>query len=100
MNNFDEFWSLYPRKVDKKAARKRWKQMGADNGLFPEIIEGLRRQLPYMMTVEWKYRKHPAVWLNGECWTNEVEPVKLTVRELIEANEEKDRLFELQRKKK
>lgn len=94
MNNFDKFWTLYPRKVAKRAARERWLKLIVGNGLFEEIIEGLERQLPYWKTVESQYIPYPASWLNGERWTDEVlevkKPISCAEALLIEAEKERN----------
>lgn len=69
--SFAEFWTHYPRKVGKGAARKAWTTAvkKADPSL---IIDGCRRYAtdPYLPVDKIKI-PHPATWLNGERWTDE-----------------------------
>lgn len=73
---FEVFWSEYPRKTDKAAARLKFQSKVKD---FDKVMEGLRR---YKAEIENKktapeYIKHAKTWLNGECWENQLEtPVK------------------------
>ena len=72
--SFDEFWTLYPKKTAKEAARKAWR--AACKRASPEVITtGLRAQLPAMEKLvkpDGDYRKNPATWLNGGCWDDQV----------------------------
>ena len=80
---FDKFWSIYPKKVAKKAARKVWNRINPSNGLFEIIILSLEQQV---RSPDWKrengtFIPHPATWLNGERWEDEVyKPVIAVVR--------------------
>ena len=76
---FDLFWSLYPRRVVKRAAVKAWdKEMR--NGTSPdEIINGLRRQLPHLNARDVQFIPHPSTWLNQGRWEDEI-PEQATAR--------------------
>lgn len=67
---FTDFWSLYPRKVAKGAARKAWakalKSTDAES-----IITALKAQLPAWQQSDPKFVPHAATWLNGERWADE-----------------------------
>jgi len=72
---FDEFWTAYPRRVDKGHARKAWAakvKSGADPNA---IIKGAiaYRDNPGRPR-DPKFVPHPATWLNGERWTDETTP--------------------------
>jgi hypothetical protein len=68
-NEFDNFWELYPKKVDKGAAirafRKALKTFEAT-----EVIEGAKRYAEDPNLPEKRYVKNPATWLNAEAWNN------------------------------
>lgn len=68
---FEAFWVCYPRRVAKGAART----------AFAKAIK--KTTLERMLTAITEYVakkpekidfKHPATWLNGECWDDEWEP--------------------------
>lgn len=70
---FDQFWRFYPRKIAKQAARRAWDK--AVKGVDPRvIITGARRYAVerHFNDPAGKYTKHPATWLNGGCWEDEV----------------------------
>jgi DNA replication protein DnaC len=67
---FDDFWLLYPRHVAKKDARRAWAKIPP--ALHNNIL---------LACVEWRviwsakdpeYLPHPATWLNGERWEDEL----------------------------
>jgi hypothetical protein len=69
---FAEFWTIYPRKVAKRQAATAYRSAlsrGADPQL---IIKGAAcyRDDPGRSPA---YTKHPATWLNGDCWADEPE---------------------------
>lgn len=71
--SFNEFYSLYPKKVAKQHALKAYiKRM--KEGIEPEtIISGLRKYLDFISNggIKTQYIKHPATWLNSEGWADE-----------------------------
>ena len=65
---FDEFWSMYDKKQDRAKCEKKWHSLTDEERLLtmnhlPAYIES---------TPNKQYRKHPATYLNGEAWNNEV----------------------------
>ena len=72
---FDEFWSLYPRKVGKQAAIRKWDHV--TKRTEPEvIIAGLKRLLPELTATERRYQPNPATWLNQGRWEDETGAVQ------------------------
>lgn len=70
--DFDQFWSLYPRKIGKGAARKAWAT--ALHTATPDtIIAGLKQYAPTRTGQDPKYTPHPATWLNQQRWEDEPE---------------------------
>ena len=71
-NNFDEFYSLYPRKEAKQKALQAYlkaiKKVDKDT-----LLEGLKKYIDYIKTnkKEREFIKHPATWLNQGCWEDE-----------------------------
>ena len=71
---FDFFWKEYPKKVAKQDAVKAWKKLKPDDDLVVKVLEGLSR---WKESDEWKrnngqYIPHPATWINGKRWEDEV----------------------------
>ena len=78
MEDFDKFWALYPKKLAKADARKAWAQT---KDIRPELTNLLNAVKAACKTEAWmkdggKYIPHPATWLRGERWDDELE-VKL-----------------------
>ncbi len=71
INEFDEFYELYPKKVNPKPAKARW--ITAIKTTEPaEIMAGLRAQLPQMADTERRYIPAPDVWLHKGKWADEI----------------------------
>jgi hypothetical protein len=74
---FAEFWKIYPRRVNKAAARKKW-DTAIKNGADPaDIIAGARAYAsnPRRAASDIGYTAHAATWLHNERWNDEPEPV-------------------------
>jgi hypothetical protein len=70
---FEEFWSAYPKKKAKEAARKAWVKLKPDETLGKEIIQAV---IESAKTKDWlkengKYIPYPATYLNGKRWEDE-----------------------------
>ncbi len=70
-NSFNEFWSVYPRKVGKGAARRAWVTAIKNGAEAEQVI--LAAKLFASEPRELKFTPHPATWLNGERWLDEPE---------------------------
>jgi hypothetical protein len=72
---FDLFWSTFPRKIGKGAAELAWKKLKPDSTLQARIIQAVKAQCK---SEQWRrdqgqFIPHPATWLNGKRWEDEVE---------------------------
>ncbi len=86
---FDAWYSLYPRKVARKAAEKAWARVATSPDVIEQIMAGLRAQLPSMRAKDKQFIPYPATWLRGERWTDEIEqPKPLTGHALFLARRE------------
>jgi hypothetical protein len=69
---FAEFWSLFPRKVGKRAAELAWPRAVQRAGSPREIIDAAR-------LTEWddrdggRYIPHPSTWLNRDGWLDGID---------------------------
>lgn len=70
---FQAFWVSYPRRVAKGAARKAF-----DKAIKKTTLEDMLKAITeYVAKKPEKIDfKHPATWLNGECWHDEWEPAQ------------------------
>jgi hypothetical protein len=67
-DEFETWWALYPRKVDKVRARKAF--VAARKKASLETL--CRAVIRYDFSPEVQYRPHAATWLNGERWNDPV----------------------------
>ena len=75
MDEFNEFWKHYPKKVAKADARKAWEQTKA---IRPDLTKLLTALLAQCKTEQWMksggmFIPYPATWLRGERWDDELE---------------------------
>ena len=73
-NAFVAFWEKYPYKVGKKAAWKAWQKVNYTPELGAIIMAALERwkSSPQWVKDDGRYIPHPATWVNGERWEDEV----------------------------
>jgi hypothetical protein len=69
---FNEFWTAYPRKLDKAKAFRAFKS-ALKRSKFEDILAGVigYRNDP---TRNPDFTKYPATWLNSDSWENELTP--------------------------
>lgn len=89
--DFSAFWDAYPRKVGKGAARKAWLKAVKRAGSARVVIDGAERfarEVAAQQKVDrdqnrgrntMEFVPYPATWLNGERWSDAVEPGKTKV---------------------
>jgi hypothetical protein len=72
---FHEFWSIYPRKVSKKEARRVFDFKVNEQGVAPELIIAGAKRYAAQMAAEHqpqKYIKYPHLWLDNDRWEDEI----------------------------
>ena len=71
---FQQFWTMYPKKVDKKKAEKSFSSV---TKLYPieDILAGTKRYVQQLekMRTERQYIKHPSTFLNNHSFLNDYE---------------------------
>lgn len=70
---FEAFWRSYPRRVAKGAARSAFVK-AIKKTTLEAMLEAVTKYVA--MKPEKIDYKHPATWLNGECWDDEWEPAQ------------------------
>lgn len=88
--DFIQFWTAYPNKVGKHNAVKAWAKIKPDQELVTAILAAVEKN---KSSASWlneggKYIPHPATWLNGRRWEDEVtkgQPTQEIKRELTPA---------------
>jgi hypothetical protein len=74
LDDFDQFWAAYPKKVAKADARKAWAQT---KDVRPDISVLLTAIAAVCKTESWMkqggtFIPYPATWLRGERWEDEL----------------------------
>lgn len=70
-DRFDEFYAVWPKKVDKPAAKRAWAK--AVRRVSPEVIIAAAvafRDNPHIPPKQ--YIRNPATWLNGDGWDDDL----------------------------
>ncbi|AKU43389.1 hypothetical protein CPT_Silence52 [Bacillus phage Silence] len=75
-NEFNEFWDLYNKKLDRKRAFNAFKTQRKAYSL-ETILEGAKKYLSFCQAngTQKQYIKHPTTFLNGECFKDDYESV-------------------------
>lgn len=70
---FDQFWEVWPNKVNKPAAVKAWPKAVKAAGSLQTILEGVHRYVENKpLDRQWC---NPASFLNGERWNDQPAPI-------------------------
>lgn len=68
---FADFWSVYPRRIDKGHAEKAWHKLLKLDVDAQEVIDAAARFAAKVKDSDPKFIPYPATWLNGERWADE-----------------------------
>ena len=71
---FSKFWSTYPRRVGKAAARRVFEKLAPE--YLSEILAGVDRLAADPNLPEIQFVPHPSTWLNREGWSDDPYPDK------------------------
>jgi DNA-binding transcriptional ArsR family regulator len=81
IDHFDSFWSVYPKKAGKQAARKAWNKLKPSDEIVQLIAINLKARLDAGEWEDTQFVPHASTYLNGARWEDEVE-TKRTQRKL------------------
>lgn len=71
---FGAFWSNYPKRRDREAAKKAW-IAAIERGVEPKhIVDAAQGYARERFGQDPKYTKYPATWLNKGCYDDEPDP--------------------------
>lgn len=85
-NQFNEFYSKYPKKVAKENAKKKFILLLKSKKVsFEELMNGLDKYLKHIEKnkIEKQYIKHPATWLNQGCWQDVYDEPTIQINPLL-----------------
>lgn len=71
--DFEEAWTLYPKKRDKKKAKAAYVKARKNGVPHSVIMDGIRRYIEYIRIEKYepRYIKNGATWFNGACWEDD-----------------------------
>lgn len=72
-NDFELFWTKYPRKVNKKKAFDVFKKIDFKKHPLKNILDSIEKWKGSGLWDDTQYIPHPTTWLNGERWTDEIQ---------------------------
>ena len=81
-SQFESFWNLYPKKVGKQAALRRWKKIKPSKGLVEAILNSIRDQVDRQHFIgsqngqEREFIPNPSTWLNEGRWEDGIQPTR------------------------
>jgi hypothetical protein len=92
---FERFWSAYPKKVGKREALDAFCRIAPDEALLSRMIDTLSL---FSKSKQWtmedgRYVPHPKKWLEGEHWTDELDKTE-TAQGFQHSDAEMDLFFE------
>lgn len=72
--DFEVFWSVYPKKKAKSDALKAWSKLKPAPELLASILKAIdvQKKSPDWLKENGKFIPHPATWLNGRRWEDEI----------------------------
>jgi hypothetical protein len=71
---FEEFWVVFPKKVDKLKAEKLYAAIiKTKRATAAELLAGAKRYAAAKAGTERRFIKHPTTWLNAGAWLDEPE---------------------------
>lgn len=82
---FADFWSLYPKRVDKLEAEKAWRKLAPSPALVETILQAVenQRDWPGWRRDGGQFIPYAATWINGHRWQDQGGEAQAPDRELI-----------------
>jgi hypothetical protein len=70
---FDTFWSIFPRRLNRKQAEKSYNTAIKNGATHEQLARGAQEFRNHVEAAgtEQRFIPHPATWLNQERWTND-----------------------------
>lgn len=79
INDFEELWKLYPKKLGKDKALKKYKEyLKKDSDLFDKVKAGIEKYIEYIKNnnIESQYIKYGSTFFNNKGWEDEYTTIK------------------------
>jgi hypothetical protein len=69
---FDDFWKIYPRKVEKKKSQQKWSKLSETDRKSAMLDIPARAQSDQWKREGGRFIPYPTTYLNGERWNDEI----------------------------
>ena len=91
IDEFENLWKLYPRKIGKPKALKSYQKARKNGTTYEEISQGINAYIKQIEANNTKteYIKHGSTWFNGQCWLDEYEVKQGTPKSSLPFDESK-----------
>jgi|GEM_PF-2526108 len=73
IGQFEECWKVYPRKLGKSEAYKKYVKARKEGVPHEEILDGVKKYAIYVKDKDKEYIKYGSTWFNQRCWEDEYE---------------------------
>lgn len=90
-SSFNEFWSVYPKKDDKRLARRSFEK-ALDRASLDDIVAGAQRYRDDPNRED-AFTKNPSTWLNADAWENGPLPPRIVRKPRALTNAEEGALL-------
>ena len=70
-SEFEEVWSIYPKKQGKANAFKAYVKARKSNVAKETIIQAIYNYIAYVDSIEWLNYKNGSTWFNQNCWNDD-----------------------------
>lgn len=80
---FDNFWSIYPKKVDKKKSQLKWNRLKESEKSI--IMQDIPNRLENDDKWIKGYAPNPTTYLNGERWNDEITSTRTSLKKIYVA---------------
>lgn len=77
-DGFDRFWAAYPRKTSKQDAKRAFDKLKPTEEQLQVMLSAIekQKQSQQWQDADGRYIPHPATWLNGKRWEDELPAAK------------------------
>lgn len=81
--SFSDFWSVFPKRVEKIYAESCYKKALINGATEEEIFEGAKNYASDCLSNnrERQYIKNPSSWLNKGCWADDYDIPQATIQD-------------------
>ena len=76
MSDFNEYYSAYPKKKQRKDAAKAWGEVKDNLPPQDELMRILERHIKSWVNLDDKFIPYPSSWLRAQMWEDEINDIQ------------------------